>query len=71
MFQMILLGHLLTRERRPLLAKHNWLEDNHHPMNLFLLEDYLSMASLPLPGDIPLFMLLLKGNLCFPVIPQS
>jgi hypothetical protein len=71
MFHRILLGHILTREHRPLLAKHNWLEGNHHPMNLFLLEDYLYMASLPLPGHSPLFMLLLEGNLCFSVIPQS
>jgi hypothetical protein len=39
-------------------------------MNLSLLEDYLSMAGLPLLGDNPLFMLLLEGNLHLPVIPQ-
>ena len=71
MFHTILLGHLLTRKRRPLLAKHNRLEENHHPMNLFPLEDYLSMAGLPLLGDNSLFMLLLEGNLHFPVIPRS
>jgi hypothetical protein len=69
MFHTILLGHLLTRERKLLLVKHNWLEGNHHPMNLLLLEDYLSMVGLPLPADNPFFMLLLDGNLRFPVIP--
>jgi hypothetical protein len=29
------------------------------------------MAGLPLPGDNPLFMLLLEGNLPLPVIPRS
>jgi hypothetical protein len=29
------------------------------------------MARLPLLGDNPLFMLLLEGTLCFPVIPRS
>jgi hypothetical protein len=71
MFHMILLGHLLTQECRALLAKHNWMEENHHPMNLFLLEDYLSMVGLPLPGDNQLFMLLLEGNLRFPVTLRS
>jgi hypothetical protein len=71
MFHMILLGHLLTRECRPLLARHNRLEGNHHITNLSLLEDYLSMVGLPLLGDSPLFILLLEGNLHFPVIPRS
>jgi hypothetical protein len=71
MFHMILLGHLLTQEHRPLLAKHNRLEGNHHPTYLSLLEEYLSMVGLPLPGDNPMFMLLLEGNLCFPFIPRS
>jgi hypothetical protein len=71
MFHTILLEYLLTRECRHLLAKHNQLEGNHHPMNHFLLEDYLSMAGLPLPGDSPLFRLLLEGNLRFPVKPRS
>jgi hypothetical protein len=71
MFHMILLGHLLTQECRPLLAKHNQLEGNHHLTNLSLLEEYLSIVGLPLLGDIPLFMLLLEGNLRFPIIPRS
>jgi hypothetical protein len=29
------------------------------------------MAGLPLPGNNPLFMLLLEGNLHFPVKPRS
>jgi hypothetical protein len=40
-------------------------------MNLSLLEDYHSIEGLPLPGDSPLFMLLLEGNLRFLVIPRS
>jgi hypothetical protein len=71
MFHTILLGHLLTQECRPLLGKHNLFEGHHHPMNLSLLEDYLSMAGLPLLGDSPLFMLLLEGNFHLPIIPQS
>jgi hypothetical protein len=71
MFHTILLGHLFTRECRPLLAKHNRLEGNHHITNLSLLEEYHSMVGLPLPGDSPLFMLLLEGTLHLPVIPRS
>jgi hypothetical protein len=70
MFHTMLLGHLLTRECRPLLAKHNRLEGNHHLTNLSLSEDYLSMVGLPLPGDSPLFKLLPEGTLYFPVIPR-
>jgi hypothetical protein len=69
MFHMILLGHLCTRECRPLLAKYNRIEGNHHIADLSFLEDHHSMAGLPLPGDSSLFMLLLEGNLPFPVIP--
>jgi hypothetical protein len=47
------------------------MEGNHHLMKLSLLEDYHYMVGLPLPRDIPLFMLLLERNLCLPVIPRS
>jgi hypothetical protein len=70
MFRTILLGHLCTKECRCLLAKYNRLEGNHHLVDLSLLEDHHSMASLPLPGDNPLSMFLLEGNLPFPVIPR-
>jgi hypothetical protein len=69
MFHTILLGHLLTREHRPLLAKHNQLEGNHHPTNLFILEDYLSMQVYPSWGTTPFSCSFWKATSIFQSYP--
>jgi hypothetical protein len=71
MFRMILLGHIFTRQCRPLLTKYDRLEGNHHLADPSLLEDHYPMASLPLLGDNPLSMFFPEGNLPLPVIPRS
>jgi hypothetical protein len=71
MFCTILLGHIFTRECRPLPAKYNQLEGNHHLVDLSLLEDHHLMMDLLVLGDNPLFMFFPEANLPLPVIPRS
>jgi hypothetical protein len=53
MFRTILLGHLFTRECRPLPTKYNPMERNHPLVDLSLLEDDHPMEGLPLLGTTP------------------